>query len=73
MKYIPGFTFYVVKPKLMGSVKNYFTPGNMYSIYNIVLKDDKVKYIITDGTKTFELTFNSNTEAESMVEYLTTQ
>ena len=45
----------------------------MYSIYNIVLKDDKVKYIITDGTKTFELTFNSNTEAESMVEYLTTQ
>ena len=73
MKYIPGFTFYVIKPKLSGSVKNYFNPGQMYSIYNTVLKDGKVKYIITDGAKTFELTFNNNTEAESMVDYLTTQ
>jgi len=73
MKYIPGFAFYVVKPKLSGSVKNYFTTGQMYSIYNIILKDNKVKYIITDGNKTFELTFNNNTEAESMIDYLTTQ
>jgi hypothetical protein len=73
MKYIPGFTFYVNKPKLSGTVKNYFTPGTMYSIYNITLKDGEVKYIITDGTKTFELKFNNNSEAESMIEYLTTQ
>ena len=73
MKYIPGFTFFVVKPKLSGSVKNYFIPGNMYSIYNISIKEDKVKYTITDGVKTFELAFNNNTEAENMIEYLTTQ
>ena len=73
MKYIPGFTFYVSRPKLSGTVKNYFTPGTMYSIYNIALKDGEVKYIITDGAKTFELKFNNNTEAESMIEYLTTQ
>ena len=73
MKYIPGFTFFVVNPKLSGSVKNYFIPGSMYSIYNINIKEDKVKYTLTDGVKTFELTFNNNTEAENMIEYLTTQ
>lgn len=71
MKHIPGSTFTVTNRKITGSVRNHFSTGTIYSIYNIAYRDGKLYYMFTDGTKQFELMFNNENEADAMISYLT--
>lgn len=70
MKYIPTHNFLIKKRVLSGSVKNYFTPGKTYTIYNIKNLDNEVIYTFRDNSAIFELKFPTYKAAEEMIDYL---